>query len=184
VVSERPWVGLGRRRSLRDSEVVKTHEEALEEEQRAQEEESAPDETTPDETPKEELPEDEAEDELPEDELPEDEGELHDEEPETEDDYAEEGKHAELPPERGFHFRTENRHTGSVATNLRQFVAELERCDAAVLHYHTAAGDFSRWAQDVLRDAALAKRLRHIEGHTWDRVDDEPLRRELLETTA
>ena len=66
MVSERPWVGLGRRRSLRDSEVVKTHEEALEEEQRAQEEESAPDETTPDETPKEELPEDEAEDELPE----------------------------------------------------------------------------------------------------------------------
>jgi hypothetical protein len=176
--------------ATRRSARPRTAGEALEKEQRAQEEESATDETAPDETAEEELPEDEAaedglpEDGLPEDGLPEGEGELNDEEPETEADDAEEGEDAELPPERGFHFRTENRHTGSVATNLRQFVAELERCDAAVLHYHTAAGDFSRWAQDVLRDAALAKRLRHIEGHTWDRVDDEPLRRELLEATA
>jgi hypothetical protein len=74
---------VGWRGEIRDSEVVKTHEEALEEEQRAQEEEPAPDETTPDQT---------AEDELPEDELPEDEGELHDEEPEAEADDAAEGE--------------------------------------------------------------------------------------------
>jgi hypothetical protein len=90
----------------------------------------------------------------------------------------------ELPPERGFHFRTEDRHTGAVATNLRQFIAELERCDAAVLHHHTAGGDFSRWSRDVLRDPELAKRLRHIEGHTQARVDDERLRGELLQATA
>ena len=55
---------VGWRGEIRDSEVVKTHEEALEEEQRAQEEEPAPDETTPDQTAEKELPEDEtAEDE-------------------------------------------------------------------------------------------------------------------------
>jgi hypothetical protein len=83
----------GWRGEIRDSEVVKTHEEALEEEQRAQEEEPAPDETTPDQTAAEdETAEDELpEDELPEDELPEDEDELHDEEPEAEADDAAEG---------------------------------------------------------------------------------------------
>ena len=101
---------VGWRGEIRDSEVVKTHEEALEEEQRAQEEEPAPDETTPDETAEDELPEDEtaederedetAEDELPEDEtaedeLAEDEGELYDEEPEAEADDAEEGEDTE-----------------------------------------------------------------------------------------
>ena len=61
---------VGWRGEIRDSEVVKTHEEALEEEQRAQEEEPAPDETTPDETAENELPEDEtAEDETAEDEV-------------------------------------------------------------------------------------------------------------------
>ncbi len=80
----------GWRGEIRDSEVVKIHEEALEEEQRAQEEQSAPDETTPDETAEDELPED-AEDATAEDEGEgEGEGELHDEEPETEADYAEE----------------------------------------------------------------------------------------------
>src|SRR5215212_1151268 len=65
---------VGWRGEIRDSEVVKTHEEALEEEQRAQEEEPAPDETTPDQTAEDEVPEDEtAEDELSEDELSEDE---------------------------------------------------------------------------------------------------------------
>jgi hypothetical protein len=94
---------VGWRGEIRDSEVVKTHEEALEEEQRAQEEEPAPDETTPDETAENELPEDEtaedetaedevSEDELPEDEVAEDEGELHDEEPEAEADDAAEGE--------------------------------------------------------------------------------------------
>jgi hypothetical protein len=84
---------VGWRGEIRDSEVVKTHEEALEEEQRAQEEEPAPDETTPDQTAAEdETAEDELpEDELPEDELPEDEDELHDEEPEAEADDAAEG---------------------------------------------------------------------------------------------
>jgi hypothetical protein len=84
----------GWRGEIRDSEVVKTHEEALEEEQR-QEEESVPDETTPDETAEDEVAEDEvAEDEVAEDEVAEDEGELHDEEPEDEADYAEEGEDA------------------------------------------------------------------------------------------
>jgi Polyketide cyclase / dehydrase and lipid transport len=70
---------VGWRGEIRDSEVVKTHEEALEEEQR-QEEEFTPDETTPDETAEEELAEDE--------------GELHDEEPEAEADDTEEGEDA------------------------------------------------------------------------------------------
>jgi len=90
----------------------------------------------------------------------------------------------ELPQERGFHFRTAQRHTGSVATNLRQFVTELERCDPAVIRHHAAGGDFSRWARHVLRDPALAKRLRHIESDPPDTGGVESLRNALLQSTA
>jgi hypothetical protein len=103
---------VGWRGEIRDSEVVKTHEEALEEERRAQEE-PAPDETTPDETAEDELPEDEtaedegaedegAEDEGAEDEGAEDEGELYDEEAddveEGDQDAAEDTEDAEEAP--------------------------------------------------------------------------------------
>ena len=93
----------GWRGEIRDSEVVKTHEEALEEEQRAQEEEPAPDETTPDQTATARGRDrrgraaggraagGRAAGGRPEDELPEDEDELHDEEPEAEADDAAEG---------------------------------------------------------------------------------------------
>src|SRR4051794_8265077 len=47
----------GWRGEIRDSEVVKTHEEALEEEQRAQEEEPTPEETTPDQAAEDETTE-------------------------------------------------------------------------------------------------------------------------------
>jgi hypothetical protein len=90
----------------------------------------------------------------------------------------------ELPPERAFHFRSDLGHTGSVATNLRQFIAELERCDAAVIRHHTAGGDFSRWARHVLRDPALAEQVRRIESRPLDVADVEALRAELLAATA
>ncbi len=92
----------GWRGEIRDSEVVKTHEEALEEEQQAQQEqeEQAQEEPAPeqaaaaDEVAEDEVADDDtAEDELPEDELAEDEGEdevSDEEEPyEAEDEYAE-----------------------------------------------------------------------------------------------
>ena len=64
---------------------------------------------------------------------------------------------------------------------VRRRVGALRCCGASLPH--RGRGLLALGA-GVLRDAALAKRLRHIEGHTWDRVDDEPLRRELLEATA
>ena len=70
---------------------------------------------------------------------------------------------ADLPPERGFHFRTDHGRTGVVATNLRQFLTAIQHCDPAVIRHHTRNGDFSRWVRDVLRDPGLASQLRHIE---------------------
>lgn len=87
----------------------------------------------------------------------------------------------ELPPERGFHFRTDRQHTGAVATNLRQFVAELERCDPEVVRHHTTGRDFSRWARYILRDAELADRLRRAESRRSEVADNESLRAELLD---
>jgi hypothetical protein len=70
---------------------------------------------------------------------------------------------ADLPPERGFHFRTEHERTGVVATNLRQFLTVIQHCDPAVIRHHVHHGDFSRWVRDVLRDPGLADQLRDIE---------------------
>jgi hypothetical protein len=53
--------------------------------------------------------------------------------------------------------------TGAVATNLRRFVGELERCDPGVVCHHAAGHDFSRWARDVLADPVLAERVLAVE---------------------
>ena len=68
--------------------------------------------------------------------------------------------------ERGFHFRTPAGRTGAVATNLRQFVGVLERCDQAVVRHHAAGHDFSRWTWDVLADPVLAERVHAVEHAT------------------
>jgi hydroxymethylpyrimidine pyrophosphatase-like HAD family hydrolase len=89
----------------------------------------------------------------------------------------------DLPPERGFHFRTDHGRTGAVATNLRQFLSELQRCDPVVIRHHTSYGDFSRWVRDVLRDPVLAAQMRQIE-HRAAGDGIELIRAELLDVTS
>jgi hypothetical protein len=81
--------------------------------------------------------------------------------------------------ERGFHFRTQAGRTGAVATNLRQFVGELERCDQDVVGHHAAGHDFSRWTRDVLADPVLAERVRAVEHAAHD--DPEAARSALVD---
>jgi hypothetical protein len=90
---------------------------------------------------------------------------------------------AQLPIERGFHFRAPGGRTGTVARNMEQFHAELRRAPLEVLRHHAAGADFSRWVADVFQDETLAAALRlserrAAEGTTDDAV--EAARRELL----
>ncbi|MGH4007158.1 MAG: HAD hydrolase family protein [Pseudonocardiaceae bacterium] len=89
----------------------------------------------------------------------------------------------DLPAERGFHFRTGHGRTGAVATNLRQFLTELQRCDPVVIRHHAGNGDFSRWVRNVLRDPVLAARMRQIEYRAAG-GDIESIRTELLDATS
>lgn len=88
--------------------------------------------------------------------------------------------HTALPVERGFHFRTEHQHTGTVAVNLRQFVDYLRHCDPEVLRHHAAGRDFSRWIRDVHRDQPLANQIRHIEGRIAHGANPAAQRRVLI----
>ncbi len=90
---------------------------------------------------------------------------------------------ADLPVERGFHFRTDHGHTGVVATNLRQFVTAMKQCDPAVIRHHARHGDFSRWVRDVLRDPGLAGQLRNIEYRVAG-SGVESIRAELLDVVS
>ena len=90
---------------------------------------------------------------------------------------------ADLAPERGFHFRAYHGPTGAVATNLRQFLTEIKRCDPAVIRHHARNGDFSRWVSDVLRDPVLADCMRHIE-YQAAHGGIESIRTDLLDITS
>jgi hypothetical protein len=73
---------------------------------------------------------------------------------------------ADVRRDRGFHFRTTAGRTGAVATNLREFVGELERCAPEVVCHHAAGYDFSRWTREVLADPVLAERVHTVERAT------------------
>ncbi len=66
-----------------------------------------------------------------------------------------------LPAHRQFYFHT----TGEPATaaTLEEFSRHIRHCDPAVLAYHLARGDFSRWITSVLADRSLGTHLAAIE---------------------
>ena len=65
-----------------------------------------------------------------------------------------------VEPGHRFYFRTEpDTPTGAVAANLAELEAELSRCDQGTLRHHCAGRDFSRWADSVFHDKALAANL-------------------------
>jgi hypothetical protein len=81
-----------------------------------------------------------------------------------------------LPEDRAFRFREDG--AGTVARSVVEFAAAIERVPMASLRHHLLAGDFSRWAADVLGDARLAAAFRKLEETT--RVGAAPSRAELL----
>jgi hypothetical protein len=66
-----------------------------------------------------------------------------------------------LPPHRRFYFHT----TGELATaaTVEEFSRHIRQCDQAVLAYHLARGDFSRWITGALADHSLGMHLAAIE---------------------
>jgi len=68
---------------------------------------------------------------------------------------------APLPPHRQFYFHTTG-EPASAAT-LEEFSRHIRHCDPAVLAYHLARGDFSRWITGVLADRSLGTHLAAIE---------------------
>src|SRR5512146_3003505 len=68
---------------------------------------------------------------------------------------------APLPPERRFYFHTLG-EAGTAAT-LEEFSRHLRHCDPAILAYHLARGDFSRWVTGTLTDHNLGRQVAAIE---------------------
>jgi hypothetical protein len=79
-----------------------------------------------------------------------------------------------LPDDRAFRFV--NAGTPVVAHNISEFYRAIQTVPIASVRHHLLAGDFSRWASDVLGDQQLAKGLRKLErttpaGSTPDRAE-------------
>jgi len=70
---------------------------------------------------------------------------------------------AELPYHQRFFFRERDRLTGAVAGSMADFHHEIARAAVEVLRHHASNRDFSRWTEDVIRDHALAERIRSVE---------------------
>ena len=68
---------------------------------------------------------------------------------------------APLPPHRRFYFHTTDEP--AAAATLEEFSRYLRHCDPAVLTYHLARGDFSRWITGALADHSLGTHLAAIE---------------------
>ena len=62
-----------------------------------------------------------------------------------------------VPVEKGFHFFTDlHKPTGAFATSIFDFAEQLKRVDLKSLEFHTKRGDFSKWANDVIKDDTLS----------------------------
>ncbi len=67
-----------------------------------------------------------------------------------------------LSDDKAFHF-TDANGAGAVAHNVIEFHAAVQSIPLSSLRHHLNAGDFSRWVEDVLGDAQLARALRKLE---------------------
>lgn len=68
-----------------------------------------------------------------------------------------------LPPEQGFLFRLPGGCVIAAARTVAEFDQALAGVPLPSLEHHTARGDFSRWARDVLGDVRLAGGLAKLE---------------------
>jgi hypothetical protein len=82
-----------------------------------------------------------------------------------------------LPDEKAFLFRHADGATPT-AHSVVEFCAAVGSVPTASLRHHLMAGDFSRWAADILGDARLAAAFRKLEQTT--RVGAPPSREEVL----
>ncbi|MGH7894817.1 MAG: hypothetical protein ACREQL_09120, partial [Candidatus Binatia bacterium] len=81
-----------------------------------------------------------------------------------------------------FHFLNANGLLPRVAHNVTEFCAAVRTVPLASLSHHLRAGDFSRWAAEVLGDAQLAGGLRKLEHTVF--TGAAPSRDEILKHVA
>jgi alpha-amylase len=67
-----------------------------------------------------------------------------------------------VPPEKAFHFSSQERPAGYAAHSLQEFVNILEFAPDEVVNYHLDRGDFTRWIEFVIGDTTLAKKISGI----------------------
>jgi hydroxymethylpyrimidine pyrophosphatase-like HAD family hydrolase len=69
----------------------------------------------------------------------------------------------ELPPDRSFFFRGPAQALNLRAANLARFVELANGVDEATWAHHLAAGDYSRWLREMIKDPELADEIQTIE---------------------
>jgi alpha-amylase len=80
-----------------------------------------------------------------------------------------------------FHTGTgEENFTGVMSWSLKGFVKALRTVDVKALEFHNRRGDFEPWAENSLKDKALARDLGEARA---SRLKGEPLRKALVEVT-
>jgi hydroxymethylpyrimidine pyrophosphatase-like HAD family hydrolase len=80
----------------------------------------------------------------------------------------------ELPPDRSFFFRGPKGELNLRAANLVRFVELAEGVDEATWAHHLGAGDYSRWAQDMIKDPDLAEEIRAVERDALAPAESRP----------
>jgi DNA-binding Lrp family transcriptional regulator len=73
---------------------------------------------------------------------------------------------AQLPVAEGLEFRFYSglgQPTGLSATSLREFLEVVKSVDVGVLEFHLYRGDFKNWANEVLKDEALASEFEDMQ---------------------
>ena len=89
-----------------------------------------------------------------------------------------------LPPNLRFAFHGDNPADILVATNLREFIADLPKVPATAISFHALRADFSRWISDAYRDHILAGLVATTERDLIDHGDAERTRRLLITLVA
>ena len=85
-----------------------------------------------------------------------------------------------LPFPEGFHFCLEGgNYTGITATSINEFTEKLQTIDQNSIDFHMQRKDFQKWIQTEFCDKELPKQIDHLKE---EKVSDEKLRQELLET--
>jgi len=74
----------------------------------------------------------------------------------------------------------EENFTGALSWSLKGFVKALRTVDVKALEFHNRRGDFEPWAENSLKDKALARDLGEARA---SRLKGEPLRKALVEVT-